>query len=221
MDVIDAPAPQPPALPEMEHNMNIEARARDATEFAASPAGSDPRAFWTETRTSRLSALWSQGVSAAGIAKALGDVSRSAVLGKLHRLRLLKSRAAASAPRALGGAPASGEPAVGCTPSLGRRTEPPHPARSPWRAEAFRPLAGSEPRPWVVREAGECAFPVGGDGEAVASCCAPSRARSAYCAAHHAIVFRKPPAPPEPPAEITPSGPSAATGWDVLEEAAR
>jgi hypothetical protein len=61
---------------------------------------------------------------------------------------------------------------------------------SPWREAAFGALPGTEPRPWLSREAGECAFPVGGDGEAVLSCCGPAEGRSAYCAAHHRIVFR-------------------------------
>ena len=48
---------------------------------------------WTDERIARLARLWSEGISAAGIARALGDgISRSAVLGKLQRLGLLKSR---------------------------------------------------------------------------------------------------------------------------------
>ena len=39
------------------------------------------------------------------------------------------------------------------------------------------------PRPWTSRKAGECAFPVFGEGEDVLSCCRPPPAGD-YCAAH-------------------------------------
>ena len=56
---------------------------------------------WTEARVARLKQLWTDGLSASGVARALGGVSRSAVLGKLLRLGLLKTRKPASAPRGL------------------------------------------------------------------------------------------------------------------------
>ncbi len=43
---------------------------------------------WTEERVEKLKTLWAEGVTAAEIAKALGDVSRNAVIGKAHRLGL-------------------------------------------------------------------------------------------------------------------------------------
>ena len=44
--------------------------------------------FWTKERIATLERLWAQGRSAGTIAKALGGISRSAVLGKIFRLRL-------------------------------------------------------------------------------------------------------------------------------------
>jgi GcrA cell cycle regulator len=44
--------------------------------------------FWTKERITTLEMLWAQGKSAGTIAKALGGISRSAVLGKIFRLRL-------------------------------------------------------------------------------------------------------------------------------------
>lgn len=43
---------------------------------------------WTDERVARLSKLWAEGLSASQIAADLGDVSRNAVIGKVHRLGL-------------------------------------------------------------------------------------------------------------------------------------
>ncbi len=43
---------------------------------------------WTEERVAQLTKLWSEGLSASQIARALGDVTRNAVIGKVHRLGL-------------------------------------------------------------------------------------------------------------------------------------
>ena len=53
--------------------------------------------FWTKERITTLERLWAQGKSAGTIAKALGGVSRSAVLGKIFRLRLGDAPASAKA----------------------------------------------------------------------------------------------------------------------------
>lgn len=43
---------------------------------------------WTEERVSLLTKLWGEGHTAAEIAKQLGGVTRNAVIGKAHRLKL-------------------------------------------------------------------------------------------------------------------------------------
>ena len=43
---------------------------------------------WTEDRVSLLKKLWGDGHTAAEIAKKLGGVTRNAVIGKAHRLKL-------------------------------------------------------------------------------------------------------------------------------------
>jgi Uncharacterized protein conserved in bacteria len=59
-------------------NRLVELR-RDRSRRAALP--------WTDARIAYLKARWSQGVTAQGIARELGGgISRSAVLGKIHRL---------------------------------------------------------------------------------------------------------------------------------------
>lgn len=173
---------------------------------------------WTDARVAKLAELWAQGVSASGIAETLGDVSRSAVLGKLHRLKLLRSRKAASRPRRYQGpVRSSDDPALRLqalavrAPRAGAAPEPP---RSPWREALFAAVRASRPTPWLSREAHHCAFPVGGEGVDLISCAAPCRPKSAYCAEHHAVMFRRagPVAAPKEPA----SWEAADDGADLL-----
>lgn len=57
---------------------------------------------WTEERVELLKKLWLEGLSASQIAGVLGEgVTRNAVIGKVHRLKLSgRARPASSAPRA-------------------------------------------------------------------------------------------------------------------------
>ncbi|MEA2961186.1 MAG: GcrA cell cycle regulator [Alphaproteobacteria bacterium] len=60
-------------------NRLVELQRRDRSRRAALP--------WTDARIAHLKARWSQGVTAQRIARELGGgISRSAVLGKIHRL---------------------------------------------------------------------------------------------------------------------------------------
>ncbi len=53
---------------------------------------------WTDERVETLKKLWAEGLSASQIAAQLGGVSRNAVIGKVHRLKL-SSRGRAASPR--------------------------------------------------------------------------------------------------------------------------
>jgi GcrA cell cycle regulator len=44
--------------------------------------------YWSDDRVKQLKRLWQEGLSASQVARALGGVSRSAVIGKVHRLGL-------------------------------------------------------------------------------------------------------------------------------------
>ncbi len=56
---------------------------------------------WTDERVELLKKLWAEGLSASQIANQLGGVSRNAVIGKVHRLKLSgRGRASAAQPRA-------------------------------------------------------------------------------------------------------------------------
>ena len=43
---------------------------------------------WSDDRVEQLKTLWTEGLSASQIARALGGVTRNAVIGKVHRLGL-------------------------------------------------------------------------------------------------------------------------------------
>ena len=56
---------------------------------------------WTDDRVETLKRMWAEGQSASQIAKELGGVTRNAVIGKVHRLKLSsRGRSTAAAPRA-------------------------------------------------------------------------------------------------------------------------
>ncbi|HVP83788.1 MAG TPA: GcrA family cell cycle regulator, partial [Rhizomicrobium sp.] len=46
----------------------------------------EPGMGWTDERVEQLKNLWTEGLSASQIARALGGVTRNAVIGKVHRL---------------------------------------------------------------------------------------------------------------------------------------
>jgi GcrA cell cycle regulator len=53
---------------------------------------------WTDERVELLRKLWADGLSASQIAAQLGGVSRNAVIGKVHRLKLSSRGRATAAP---------------------------------------------------------------------------------------------------------------------------
>ena len=53
---------------------------------------------WTEERIDTLKTMWEGGQTASQIAEALGGVSRNAVIGKVHRLKLSSRGRATAAP---------------------------------------------------------------------------------------------------------------------------
>jgi len=58
---------------------------------------------WTDCRTAVLKWLWAEGLSCSQIAKRLTGITRNAVIGKAHRLKLVghEGRPTASAPRSV------------------------------------------------------------------------------------------------------------------------
>lgn len=122
------------------------------------------------------------GLSASESARRIG-VTRSALIAKAHRMGWAEERHPALAAANSLWANRWSAPA---RPRLEARGDREPPALAPARGEL---PPGARPRPWMERRAGECAFPVAGESEAVMSCCAPSRGGT-YCPAHRAALYR-------------------------------
>jgi GcrA cell cycle regulator len=173
---------------------------------------------WTDERVEKLQQMWTDGQSAAQIAKALGGVTRNAVIGKVHRLGLSNRSAPAKPiseaepaevavaapvePPAPEPAPAPAEPEpVAETSAPVART----PARDPLRRE---PAPISEDRLALLANVAEiektarkitlmdltervCKWPIGDPTEADFHFCGlPAQPGKPYCEAHVAVAFQ-------------------------------
>ena len=97
---------------------------------------------WTDERVEKLKELWGDGMSASQIAKALGGVTRNAVIGKVHRLGLSNRGATSGGQAASDGAK---KPAKSARPS-----RPAKAAAAPKKAAAAAPEA-PKPATQMVR----------------------------------------------------------------------
>jgi len=138
--------------------------------------------FWDEQRVDQLAAMWCSGRFSFRQIAAIMQTSRCSVAGKVARLGL-KRDVIYKAPPAPRKAPKPATNAVRAARIRSRNNRPPTPVK------ADTPT--NEGKPWLERKRGECAFPVGGLGDAVISCCAPSP-DSVYCQHHRDLMFVKP-----------------------------
>ncbi|WP_439473072.1 GcrA family cell cycle regulator [Brevundimonas sp.] len=142
---------------------------------------------WTEDRIARLKTLWSLGWSAQRIADTLGeDVTRSAVLGKVHRMKLSVGRSPVS--------PAG--PAV-AAPEGPRRASGRSGRPAPVRTSARSGVAPEAPAFGLatilsVRRC-DCRFPYGEPGAPAFRLCGRPVARGVFCAAHAEIAYQRRP----------------------------
>ena len=158
---------------------------------------------WTPERCDQLTELWAMGKSCSQIAAEMGNgLTRNAVIGKVHRLRLpaRKEYHAKSNHRYRQNPP----PPKAKKPTKGRRPGaalPLLPEGLPGDLEALRgnawaALPSSTPKPLlVVSEANGCRWPIGEE-RPYLFCGEPTH-RGNYCAAHRSISFR--PVPPKQP----------------------
>lgn len=135
---------------------------------------------WTNERVERLRALWLEGHSASAIARTLGDgATRSAVLGKLHRLGVRR--------------PVAATPRHAAAPSKPARLAPPKRRSAAPRAQPGRPTVSPEPLTPLatllsVRQGG-CRWPCGEPGSNGLPVCGRPVSRGAYCACHAAVSY--------------------------------
>jgi GcrA cell cycle regulator len=151
---------------------------------------------WTDARVETLKKLWCDGVTASAIAEAIGEVTRNAVIGKVHRLGLA-GRATTSRKRPVS-RPASHFPAP--SPSRKSRSQPRvHPAWRPLvttmpRRSLILPELGASPvEPVTVANLTErsCRWPLGDPMRPDFHFCGRSKpAARSYCDHHAAIAYR-------------------------------
>lgn len=152
---------------------------------------------WTEDRVELLKKLWGEGRTAAEIAGELGGVTRNAVIGKAHRLKL-SGRASPIQQNK--------KPANSSAPPAAKKVAP-KPANQDVQAEAKKPVFAS---PIVTDEISEadkkrkrvslldlaangCRWPIGDPREKnFGFCgCRKSDPASPYCDEHAAVAYQQ------------------------------
>ena len=141
---------------------------------------------WNDERIATLTKLWREGLSAAQVARQLGGVSRSAVIGKVHRLGIA-GRDAPSRPagQGVGSVARASAGGVRGTPSARAPTA----ARSPSSRVVFEVAATATIH---TLAASACRWPIGDPGDANFGFCGRIRAGSGfYCGGHAAMAVRR------------------------------
>jgi GcrA cell cycle regulator len=148
---------------------------------------------WNEERIEALTKMWREGFSASQVARQLGGVSRSAVIGKIHRLGI----AGRDAPtRPMGGRPST---RVRATPGGVRRPQAP---RAPRELVASQPRAAFEVGPTASIHSltvHACRWPIGEPDQAGFGFCGRLRSgHPSYCAGHAPMAVRRRDTPMKP-----------------------
>ncbi len=94
---------------------------------------------WTDERVELLRKLWSEGLSASQIAAQLGAVSRNAVIGKVHRLKLAGRGRTSAAPAR------TKKVATATKPASGAAVRPIRPVHASSGANALQTVFEAEP----------------------------------------------------------------------------
>lgn len=155
------------------------------------------RLAWPDGWEQMLRGLHGEKRSAGYIARAINaeygaGLTRNAVIGKIGRLRLQ--------PHARPGRP-TGAKAAPAKPPKEPKPQPKmfganagKPPAAPKPLPVLKPVETTvEPRPWLTRKFGECAFIVSGEGADAFACCAPARPSPdwCYCTLHAQRMFAK------------------------------
>lgn len=162
---------------------------------------------WTQERIEKLTTLWAEGYSATKIARAIGHVSRSGVLGKVHRLGL-PSRATKLRVNSI----AVGD--IPCAPPIQTATRPARMISHPWRGHCrpkpdlrvitnprppepscrsiWEPEPGVKPVPLAELNDDMCRWPFGDPRQdGFGYCGAQQMPGRSFCADHAQLAIRK------------------------------
>lgn len=174
---------------------------------------------WTAERVELLTKLWADGLSASQIAGELGNVTRNAVIGKVHRLGLSgRTKSGGAAPKPKKAATSTTKTASPVKASVSEPVSPPptapisSPSLQPTVAgatalkvepvESIEPELETVPTPEVVIPVSEratiltltertCKWPIGDPGsEDFYFCGRQSDAGTPYCAHHRTIAYQ-------------------------------
>lgn len=164
---------------------------------------------WPAERTAALRRLWGEGHSASKIAAVLGDgVSRAAVLGKVHRLKLASRKervgyAAKVKVKAKKSHGNKGQPKAAAIRHrvamrkpkalrFGAVHKPVAPRTISYTSGVWAALPGTTPVPLLDLGAHQCRWPLGDPREAgFGFCGCPVQDGSRYCPEHYARSIRR------------------------------
>ena len=147
-------------------------------------------AFWTAETYAKARALWVSGLTSGDVARAVGAPSADAVLGRMWRLGVTRAPIIAWFNQRLEASSRNRRRRISFAVVPGSKS--PTGQRGPLLVFDHPPPPAPilcDPRPWITRDAGECAFPVAGDGETTLSCCNRAVHRG-YCEAHRTMMVR-------------------------------
>ncbi len=159
---------------------------------------------WTEERVALLTRLWTEGHTASQIAEQFGDITRNAVIGKVHRLGL-SGRAAESRFRAarIKMRPRSHKPRAGtgaAYPVQGNAALKAETNPAVWTAPARRPDLRPVPQPDVETgpvvgllelKENSCRWPIGDPDQPGFGFCGCQKPHDGpYCERHAAMAFQ-------------------------------
>ena len=151
---------------------------------------------WTPEMDERLKQLRIDGLSFAEIGRTM-NVSRNAAVGRATRLKAKGVAIAATVPpayqtRRAPKTPSEPKPIRTAAENVGTGLHRAVAPQKPWRVvseAAWIPLDSDAVKPLVVRDAKQCAWPVGGEGSDTLCCGKPAMTGKPYCAYHHALAF--------------------------------
>jgi GcrA cell cycle regulator len=141
---------------------------------------------WTEERIEALTKMWREGLSASQVARQLGGVSRSAVIGKVHRLGIAGREPPAR--------PMGGRPSTRIRASAGgvRRTAMARPPREPATTLARVAFEVDATATIQTLSLHACRWPIGEPDQAGFGFCGRQRAgHPSYCDGHAPMAVRR------------------------------